>query len=55
MIEHFNRNGTTVYGAAMDMSKAFDMVEWGALFEILLERNISGLLVLCSKMEWQSF
>ena len=29
VVEHFNRNGTVVYGVAMDMSKAFDMVEWG--------------------------
>ena len=32
VIEHFNRNGSAVYGAAMDMSKAFDLVEWGDLF-----------------------
>ena len=30
-VTNFNRNGTTVYGAAMDMSKAFDMVEWGGI------------------------
>ena len=28
VIEHFTRNGTAVFGAAMDMSKAFDLVEW---------------------------
>ena len=45
VIDYFNKKGSVVYGAAMDMSKAFDMVEWGALFEILLERNISGLFL----------
>ena len=30
VIDHFNRKGAAVYGAAMDMSKAFDMVEWGS-------------------------
>ena len=28
VVEHFNMRGTAVYCAAMDMSKAFDMVEW---------------------------
>ena len=32
IIDHYNRNGRPVYGCAMDMSKAFDMVEWGKLF-----------------------
>ena len=27
VVDYFNTRGTTVYGAAMDMSKAFDMVE----------------------------
>ena len=29
-----------VYGAAMDMSKAFNMVEWGELFRTLLDRRV---------------
>ena len=29
VIDYFNMKGKPVYGCAMDMSKAFDMVEWG--------------------------
>ena len=32
VIEHYNTNGATVYGCAMDFSKAFDLVEWLGLF-----------------------
>ena len=45
VVEYFNRNGTTVYGAAMDMSKAFDMVEWGELFDKLIERNVDYIFL----------
>ena len=39
VVDQFLRNGTTVYGAAMDMSKAFDMVEWpNCLTHCLTER-----------------
>ena len=41
VIEHFNRQGSPVYGAAMDMSKAFDMVEWTKLFKLLMKRKVS--------------
>ena len=34
VIDHFNRNGTAVYCAAMDMSKAFNMIEWVPLYRI---------------------
>ena len=30
VIDYYNRNGKPVYGCAMDMSKAFDMVERGS-------------------------
>jgi hypothetical protein len=40
-IDYYNRNGRPVYGCAMDMSKAFDMVEWGELFVTLLRREMS--------------
>ena len=41
VIDYFNRNGSPVYAAAMDMSKAFDMVEWVGLFSALIKRNVS--------------
>ena len=28
VIEHYINNGTTVFGCAMDLSKAFDLVQW---------------------------
>ena len=45
VIEHFNNRGTAVYGAAMDMSKAFDMVEWCSLFETPINRNVEYLFL----------
>ena len=45
VVEYFNRNGTTVYGAAKDMSKAFDMVEWSELFETLLSRKVDCIFL----------
>ena len=40
VIDYYNRNGRPVYACAMDMSKAFDMVEWGELFSTLLDRGV---------------
>ena len=45
VIEHFNMHGTPVFGAAMDMSKAFDLVEWSVLFKTLLERKVDPILL----------
>ena len=45
VIEHFNRNGRTVYDCAMDLSKAFDLVEWTELFAILQERKVSPIFL----------
>ena len=45
VIDHFNRNGTPVYGAAMDMSKAFDMVEWASLFGRLIEKKVHYIIL----------
>ena len=36
VIEHHNRQGSVVYGCAMDLSKAFDLVEWVELFSELM-------------------
>ena len=45
VIEHFNRSGSVVYGAAMDMSKAFDLVEWSQLFLTLVQRQVEPILL----------
>ena len=39
VIDHFNMNGTSMFAAAMDMSKAFDLVGWNVLFNTLLGRE----------------
>ena len=41
VVDYFIRNGKPVYGASMDMSKAFDMVNWTELFKTLLDRGVS--------------
>ena len=43
VIDYYNRNGKPVYGCAMDMSKAFDMVEWGELFVTLKCRGVDAI------------
>ena len=43
IIDHFNKRGSQVFGCAMDMSKAFDMVEWRELFSTLIDRKISSV------------
>ena len=45
VVDIFTRNGKTVFGAAMDMSKAFDMVKWSELFRTLMDRNINPLIL----------
>ena len=45
VVNYFNRRGATVYGAAMDMSKAFDMVNWHELYSTLRKRSINPLLL----------
>ena len=34
VIDHYNSQGSVVYGCAMDLSKAFDMVSWVSLFTV---------------------
>ena len=41
VINHFNRAGNDVFGALLDCSKAFDMVEWTTLFQVLIKRKVS--------------
>ena len=45
VIDHYNRQGSVVYGCTMDLSKAFDMVEWIELFKVLMERNVSPVFL----------
>ena len=40
VIDHFNRSGSDVFGALLDCSKAFDMVEWVILFKVLIKRKV---------------
>ena len=45
VIEHYNRQGSVVYGCALDLSKAFDLVEWGELFSTLVKRGITPIFL----------
>ena len=45
VIDFYNRGGTVVYGAAMDLSKAFDMVDWIELFKTLENRGVDPIFL----------
>ena len=45
VIDFFNRKGNAVYGCAMDLSKAFDMVDWTELFLTLNKRNVDPIFL----------
>ena len=45
VIDQYIREGSVVYGCAMDLTKAFDMVEWVALFQVLESRNVSPVFL----------
>ena len=45
VIDYFNRQGKPVYGCAMDMSKAFDMVDWSELFIALRGKNVEPIFL----------
>ena len=45
VIDQYNKQGSAVYGCAMDLSKAFDMVEWVELFQVLQARNVSPVFL----------
>ena len=45
VVDYFTRKGNPVFSASMDMSKAFDMVKWNELFNTLLDRKISPIVV----------
>ena len=46
VIDQYNRQGSVVDGCAMDLSKAFDMVEWLELFRVLQENNVSPVFLI---------
>jgi hypothetical protein len=45
VIDHYNRQGPVVYGCAMGLSKAFDLVEWVTLLKTLQGRNVSPVFL----------
>ena len=45
VIDHYNHQGSAVYGCAMDLSKAFDLVEWVNLFQTLQARQVSPVFL----------
>ena len=45
VIEHYNQRGRPVYSCAMDLSKAFDLVEWLSLFKVLAAKGISTIFL----------
>jgi hypothetical protein len=45
VVDHFCKGGAPVYGAAMDMSKAFDLVEWIELFLTLVDRQVEPIFL----------
>ena len=45
VINHFNSKGRPIYGCAMDLSKAFDMVDWRELFPILKRRQVDPIFL----------
>ena len=45
IIEHYNRQGSPVYACTMDLSKAFDLLEWTSLFKLLIDKGFSLLFL----------
>ena len=45
VVDHFTKFNKPVFAAAMDMSKAFDMVKWSKLFNTLLSRGVRPIFL----------
>ena len=63
VIEYYNRQGRPVYSCAMDLSKAFDLVEWATLFKLLRKKGVSDIFIRimifiyssqCCNVKWNS-
>ena len=45
VIDYYNRSGTPIFGCTMDLSKAFDFVDFCVLFEKLRERQVAPIFL----------
>ena len=45
VVDYFNRKGREVFGCAMYLSKAFDMIVWVVLFRELLNKGIAVIFL----------
>ena len=45
VIEYYNQRGRPVYACTMDLSKAFDLVEWASLFKILVAKGVQPIFL----------
>ena len=45
VIDYYNRSGTPIYGCTMDLSKAFDFVNFCVLFEKLKSRQVASIFL----------
>ena len=44
-VSHYNSNGSNVFACSLDATKAFDRVNYVKLFNLLLERNLPGVII----------
>ena len=45
VVSHYNSNGSNVFACSLDATKAFDRVNYVKLFNLLLERNLPGVII----------